>query len=247
MILSLFVKQHITGKNLKIIKNDMFFLGKDKKGQTLLLFLSIIIVVIISYLSKKFIMVHFNEQSLILYQLPMFLIGVFIYHSSFNPISSKQKRISLIIAILLCIYSILIKCHKDNFYLLISAFLLVISCRNTPLSHKLNKFFEIKIFSVLSDLSYSVYLFHGFFLSIIGALIEKSLYPLGWTSNNCICLIIPVVTAASYLTAYFSYKFIEIPGINLGKKLLKKSQNTSAFLTPIFNQTEKVCEEISKS
>lgn len=179
------------------------------------------LAIILSLFARKYIMPHFSEVSLILYQLPMFLIGIFVYYGSRQ--SNKQRKIfSFGLAILFCFYGILIKDHRDNAYLLFAAVLLILSCNNNKLSSAINDFFDNKFFTILSDLSYSVYLFHGFYLSIIGAFIESRLYPLGYNANQCVSLIILCVIPLTYFTAYFSYKFIETPGIALGRLSIKK-------------------------
>lgn len=83
-------------------------------------------------------------------------------------------------------------------------------------------FFSKKIFTILSDLSYSAYLFHGFFLAIIGAFVEQKLYPLGYSANECVLIIIICVIPFTYLFAFCSYHLIEIPGIALGRLIIKK-------------------------
>ena len=177
--------------------------------------------VLISVLAGRYIMQYYSEVSLIVYQLPMFLIGVFIYYGSRQ--SDRVRRIfSLGLAILFCVYAILLKDHMDGLYLLFAAVVLVLSCRSGGVGMAINRFFDNRLFTILSDLSFSTYLFHGFFLSIIGAFIEQTLYPMGYSANKCVLLIIACVVPLTYITAYCSYSFIEIPGIKLGKKILKK-------------------------
>ncbi len=179
--------------------------------------LFLIATILVSVLSSKYIIPGFTEPSLIFYQLPTFLIGIFIYYGIFHQ-EIEKRNFSLLSVFLLCA----VKHQQDNFYLLLAAILLTFSLYDSDSSHKLNKFFDDKIFTVLSDLSYSVYLFHGFFLSIIGAYIERNLYPLGYTTNQCVMIIIITVIPLTYITSYFLYKYVELPGIALGKALIKK-------------------------
>ncbi|QKQ72098.1 acyltransferase [Nostoc sp. TCL240-02] len=202
-----------------LIFPPIFLFFKKANLNKLVIFL--IATIFISILSKQYIIPYFTEPSLIFYQLPIFLIGIFIYCGTCD-MSNRKRIISLILALLLCSYSIIIKDHRDDFYLLIAAILLAISFSNSVFSHKLNNLFDNIFFTILSDLSYSAYLFHGFFLSIIGAYIERNLYPLGYTSNQCVMMIIIAVIPLTYVTSYLSYKYIELPGIALGKALIKK-------------------------
>ena len=89
----------------------------------------IVVILVASLLSKKFIMNMFTESSLILYQLPMFMIGVLIYNFSIKEASKDDKYFYAFMAILLCLYSMIIKNHHDNIYLLFAALFLIISLR----------------------------------------------------------------------------------------------------------------------
>ena len=184
-----------------------------------------IVAIIVSLLSKKFIMNVFTESSLILYQLPMFLIGILIYKFSIKGANKENKYFYAFTAMLLCLYSMIIKNHHDNIYLLFAALFLIISLRGNLLAKKVNLFFDKVLFLKMSDLSFSVYLFHGFFLSILGALIEKKLYLQGYNSNQCVLIIILVVIIFTYLFAFVVHKYIELPGIKFGKLVIKNLQN----------------------
>lgn len=194
------------------------FLFFNKVNSHLKIIVSTALIVMISVLSKKFIMHSFTESSLILYQLPMFMIGVFIYNYS----EDDRNYFYVFIVAFLCLYSIVIKNHHDNAYLFFAALFLIISLNNSSLAKKINYFFDTKFFLKLSDLSFSVYLFHGFFLSILGNMIESKLYPLGYSSNQCAVLIIFLVVSLTYLFAIAIHQYIELPGMKLGKFIIKK-------------------------
>lgn len=196
----------------------LIFLFFNKVQSYLKIIIFTVIIVTISLLSKKFIMHSFTESSLILYQLPIFMIGVFIYNYS----KDINNYVYACIVALLCIYSIMIKNHHDNIYLFFAALFLMISLNEDSLAKKINYFFDNKFFLKLSDLSFSVYLFHGFFLSILGNIIESRLYPLGYNSNQCVILIIFLVVLLTYLFAIVVHKYCELPGIKFGKFIIKK-------------------------
>ena len=201
----------------------IIFLFFKKTRSSIRIILVTICILLLSVISKKYFIPHFLEPSLIFYQMPIFLIGIFIYlGTSKLTVSNKQRAIFLVSALLLCIYAIVTKDKRDNFYLLFASVLLTICCLENFCSQTINHFFDNKFFKILADLSYSVYLFHGFFLSIIGAYIERNLYPLGYSSNQCVTIIIFTIIPLTYITAYFLYKYIELPGIRFGKILIKK-------------------------
>ncbi|MBD2178590.1 acyltransferase [Pseudanabaena sp. FACHB-1998] len=201
----------------------IIFLFFKKTRSLIKITLFTICILLLSVISKKYFIPHFLEPSLIFYQMPIFLIGIFIYlGTSKLTVFKKQRIVFLVSALLLCIYAILTKDKRDNFYLLFASVLLTICCLENFFSQRINHFFDNKFFKTLSDLSYSVYLFHMFFLSIIGAYIERNLYALGYSPNQCVIIIVFTIIPLTYVTAYFLYKYIELPGIRLGKILIKK-------------------------
>jgi peptidoglycan/LPS O-acetylase OafA/YrhL len=198
------------------------FVNKSPNFNKLTIFL--VAVTGISMLSKVYFIPCFGEPSFIFYQLPVFLIGIFIYCGTKLSDSRNNQRngIYLLYGILLSIYVIFTKTGADEFYLLLAAILLVLSRFDNLYSKKINIFFSNPLFTTLSDLSYSAYLFHGFFLSILGAYIERNLYPIGYASTQCIFIILIVIIPLTYVTSYFIHRYIELPGIAFGKTLIKK-------------------------
>jgi peptidoglycan/LPS O-acetylase OafA/YrhL len=198
------------------------FINKSPDLNKLTVFL--VAVIGISVLSKVYFIPYFGEPSLIFYQLPVFLIGIFIYCGTKPSDGRRNQRnvIYLLYVLLLNIYVISTKTGGDEFYLLLASILLVLSHFNSFNSRKINTFFNNFIFAILSDLSYSAYLFHGFFLSILGAYIERNLYPIGYTSTQCISIILITIIPLTYVASYFVHRYIELPGIAFGENLIKK-------------------------
>jgi peptidoglycan/LPS O-acetylase OafA/YrhL len=205
------------------------FLFFKKKMSILKLIIVTIVFIAISYFLKHIFIKGFPIQSLslsfILYQLPFFMIGVLIYFSTQTP-SLKNKITSLTLAVILCIYSILTKYGYDSIYLLLASTLLAFTTVNHPIAGKIKYILDNKFIDLLSDLSFSVYLLHGFFLAILGSFIERELFPLGYSPNQCVILIILCVVPLVYFFAFLSYRFIEIPGIKLGKEIIKRYIST---------------------
>ncbi|MEI6521246.1 MAG: hypothetical protein WCO98_14610, partial [bacterium] len=82
-----------------------------------------------------------------------------------------------------------------------------------------------------SNSSYGVYLFHGFFISAFGLILFKNMYLLALPSYQRVCIMFIFVTILAYLVAYLVYLFIEQPGINFGKSVIKKiSRKTTDIL-----------------
>jgi len=186
-------------------------------------------VLAISYVSSATIMKDFTEVSLILYQFPFFMIGSLIFFISRNEYRALQLAASFLVTAF-CMFAIVLKSH-DDVYLLGAACLLFLSSTNTSVSLTLNgsrasvpidRIFNNRLFKTLSDLSFSVYLFHGFVISILGARIEPALYSLGFSTKQSVVVIIACVLPITYVAAYLSYKYIEQPGIRLGKFVITK-------------------------
>jgi peptidoglycan/LPS O-acetylase OafA/YrhL len=209
----------------------LFFKKSPNSIKMILVFLS---TVLISYLTNVFIMKYYTEASLILYQLPMFLIGVFIFYSANAP-TKTSKIVSAVISILYCIYSVIVKEHYDNMYLLAAALLLLLACTNTKMAFCINRIMSNRLVDFMSNLSYSVYLFHGFFISLLGLLIESRLYPLGYSANKCVVIIVFCVVPSTYLCAYLSYKYIELPGIKFGKNVISHLNGSKKWFNKILN------------
>lgn len=73
-----------------------------------------------------------------------------------------------------------------------------------------------------SEMSYAVYLFHGFFISASGLVIKNSSALLSLAPPQRTLLLAITVATLSYALAYFVHRLIEIPGVRLGKLILDR-------------------------
>lgn len=179
------------------------------------------VIVVLSAISRLTVMRSFTEMSFLPYQLPFFMNGILIYYA-FNAPDKSARTNALILVFLYCIYGVLAKNHRDNGLLVIPVVMLAFSCSKHWFGNRLNKLFDNKITSKMADLSFSMYLFHGFVLSILGSTIELHFYPMGLSPGKCVAIMVVSVVPISYLVAYLSYRFIELPGMKMGKLVLKK-------------------------
>ena len=85
----------------------------------------------------------------------------------------------------------------------------VLSAIQTIFSHKSSKY--------LAEMSYSVYIFHLVLMLPFFAYVLKDgkLSTMTWIISSIILLIFTM------LVSHFIYKYIEIPGINIAKRLVK--------------------------
>jgi peptidoglycan/LPS O-acetylase OafA/YrhL len=188
-----------------------------------------VLIIIFSYISKITVMKNFTEASLIIYQLPFFMIGILIYFASKTKIT-KLRMVSLFLVAIFCIYAFLYK-SRDSVYLAAAAGLLFISATKKIFSFASYGFrfsflfdtiFKNRFFCFLSDLSFSVYLFHGFVLSILGAWLESTFYQIGISVEITVVILICMVVPITYFIALFSYRYIEKPGIRFGKFVIDR-------------------------
>jgi|SanBayMetagenome_1026888.scaffolds.fasta_scaffold05991_3 peptidoglycan/LPS O-acetylase OafA/YrhL len=72
-----------------------------------------------------------------------------------------------------------------------------------------------------SDTSYSVYLFHGFFISVSGLIIAACPSLLSHQAMPRTIAILVFTVVGTYALAFVSYRFVEKPGITVGKSILR--------------------------
>jgi peptidoglycan/LPS O-acetylase OafA/YrhL len=73
-----------------------------------------------------------------------------------------------------------------------------------------------------SDVSYGVYLFHGFFISACGLIIAARPELLKFSPPARVGLVFLFVMTSTYLVAYAAHRMVELPGIELGKRVIKR-------------------------
>jgi peptidoglycan/LPS O-acetylase OafA/YrhL len=71
----------------------------------------------------------------------------------------------------------------------------------------------------MSDCSYAVYLFHGFVLSILGSWILGLAISEGLSRKGAVALMSLSVVVIVYPLSWIIFKYVEQPGISLGKRL----------------------------
>ncbi len=167
--------------------------------------------------------IKYNEPSLIFMKLNYFIVGILLFKSlSIN--NDKIKSIALALCAIFFV-SLDISYGKQLIllpFLLSSMFILgwMEIAQKTPryISYLTNN----SVIRFASDASYSVYLFHGFFISAFGLILSNYSGISTLSTNWRIFIMVLFVTILTYLCAYISYKFIELPGISLGKYFTKK-------------------------
>jgi peptidoglycan/LPS O-acetylase OafA/YrhL len=152
----------------------------------------------------------FDEPSLLIMKLPMFLVGMLIYEAG-------RKRSLLCLGVAGAL--LLLACRgyglSATFLVLLVAGLAALWLLGTPA--RLTKVTGSRLVRFLSDSSYAVYLIHGLVLAMIGSRILAGLNERGFSPDAAVAALIVTVLPLSYAIAWAAYRWVELPGIALGK------------------------------
>lgn len=191
------------------------------------LFTSLIVATLFMYIVKDrfvFFQLDFHQISFY-YQLPVFFIGIFAYwltKESYTKINNKTWLL-LIIALFLFTYM------GVPYYLY---YTIIFCIAIFVLQKKPYKILCNKWLSKVGQVSFSMYIVHFFLIIMMNSFGIGRIIPVTNLSMSIInyILLYILVSVLTYTISYFSYKFIEVPGQNLGKKLIKKrsTNNISA-------------------
>lgn len=177
--------------------------------------------------STKVLGIIYPMPTLIALKFHNFAAGIVVAHILINKKSFLQN-----IYLVAVTFGFLVVCNKNLLIPLLFLFCLWwicyvnSTCKNTFISflrffinHKLNKF--------LAEISYSVYIVHLIFMLPFFAYLLRAgaVTSLTWLISSCILLVI--VSLISLLI----YKYVELPGIALGKKLIAASNITKQSRT----------------
>lgn len=201
----------------------LLMLAFRKIGYLKLAALSIVLCLICSHLWTGY-----TEPSLLGFKLPIFLIGMLV--SEANRIFREDKvngASLLVVAILLAATSVntsrlVLTGIASLLFLLVSAPHAVALASIVRTSERL---LGNRLAHFMADMSYSVYLVHHFFLSLVGGLLLYS-HPgfLALRPSVRVAILFLIVLVGSYGVSYVLHRRIELPGIRLGKRLVKKVQ-----------------------
>jgi len=167
------------------------------------------------------------EPSVLFFKLPVFLAGMFLCMSVSNGGARRTEYLALA-ALALCTQ---FKFYGPGVWRLLAfmgliAWLSWCPLQEGPLVARARRFFlkalDNRFTKTGADLSYSIYLFHGFFIALIGSALFRNaefsaLNPHIRTSIALVLIIAPTILAAAAVRL-----LIEKPGIELGRRLLRK-------------------------
>lgn len=161
-------------------------------------------------------LVEFREPSLLVFKLRYFMAGMLIFHA----VRARGARLAAlsVVAVALCAYE---PTYGRQAVILPALAVLMLAAgvaeqrRALPLA--VSAVLGSRAVRVASDISYGVYLFHGFWLAGAGMLLVG--VPLGPTR---LLALLAVVLPGACLTGWLVHRFVETPGIALGRRAISR-------------------------
>lgn len=166
--------------------------------------------------------IHWTEPSLLLFKLNYFLAGMLLF-VILKRISEGFSTKSLIISMLFLV------CFDVRYGKLLILLILLIGCmlffgffEIDSRNGFLRKIIENRLVVFASNSSYGVYLFHTFFISMWGNIVEKFSVFQVISPNYKMAIMMIFVLICAYTMASIVYYIVEQPGIRLGKHVINK-------------------------
>jgi len=150
--------------------------------------------------------------------LPVFLMGMFAYKITKNEFSQIKYKTFLFVLFIIFLYTFIMPIGDFVLYNIIFMFLIII------LQKYPYRLFSNKLFAKVGKVSFSMYIFHFFVISVFNKLNITYLFPINnlFASLLNFILLYLLVAICTYFISLLTFRFIETPGQNLGKKLIKK-------------------------
>lgn len=151
-------------------------------------------------------------------QLPIFILGILLYQVIIRfPEKNNQIAFPLLLISFLLFYSFLgastfADMLPNHFLYGLAFFVFSLSLHFQPQIFLVNK-----ITTFIGKLSFSMYIVHFMVLKLAGPFLTSKLAPQGNVEFLAMYLIVALLTIS---VSFFTHKFIETPGINLGKRIV---------------------------
>lgn len=150
----------------------------------------------------------YREPSLLALQLPKFLVGALIYEAG-------RKRESGLLLLAALITALILRAYGASGLSFAALAFIIALCWYRGIPAIVQRMFASKPVEWMAELSYSLYLFHGGMVFVIGWPVISVLGP---TTAGRVAMVAAVV-AVSYLIAFACYSLVERPANLIGKRL----------------------------
>ncbi len=163
--------------------------------------------------------IHFPMPSFLPLKFNNFAAGIALAYCYLNPTISFRKRIFLVAA------TILFLVVGNHSWVMPAVFLFAFWFLTRPTGQAGAAAFFNRVFThgsskFLADISYSLYILHLLLMLPFFALVLKY----GCCSSSVWLFACVILLTVTTLVAYVSYRLVEIPGISVGKRLLKHTE-----------------------
>lgn len=175
---------------------------------------------------------HFEQPSLILYKLPLFLLGMMAASVGLNKLKLSylfltvliivpfQNKITILLIMLLLLFMFLDSLEKFLNLKIFNALLFV------------RKSFSGRLSFLGANIAYSIYLFHMIILPFsFNISINKLRFIDGISMNNIVFCSFILFISLTVFCSYLSYKLIEKPFINYGKNVANRFSSKMTIKT----------------
>lgn len=170
---------------------------------------------VFSMINVKF--VFFADHYTIFYQLPIFALGILAYWI----INDKTKEVKSP-TLLLLVGTIILFCfiNLPHHFIFGLAFMVLLIL----LQQHQYKLLSNKVIARIGLVSYSMYIIHFPVVHFLNYIQFSRMIPVTgfYSSLFSFILMCIVITAITYPISYITYKLIEVPGQNLGRKIIKR-------------------------
>lgn len=192
---------------------------KNINDSILLVLGSVLIVGIYQHFLSGYIIIPYVS---IFIQFPVFAMGILVYWI----LNDKTKVIEPITMLFAAVCMLIFCFIKFPEHIMFSAvgFILLLTLSIYPYKALTNK-----IIASVGSVSYSMYFIHFIVIAIFNDLGINQLIEVVDLSSSLInfLMMYVIVTGITFLIAKVTYKLVEVPGQNLGKKLIKKLSKQS--------------------
>lgn len=164
-------------------------------------------------------LVHYPEPSLLLFKLQYFIAGYLMFAAFREDLKSPKQLVLLLCAVLMVCTDV--RYGLEMLWLpvlvVVMAAMGLLEKSGAPLPILNNRLIRFA-----SDVSYGVYLFHGFFIAAAGLAITNIPAIAALPALQRGGLMLAFVMSGSYLFAWMIFSCVETPGIALGKRVIAR-------------------------
>ncbi|QWT18394.1 acyltransferase [Bacillus sp. NP157] len=166
--------------------------------------------------------VRFYEPSFLSIKLEYFLAGFLLFHA-IDTARPWQERLGLAFFGSMLVT---IETHMVSSPLIAVTLYLCVAVTGFLETHDrlpawLHRVAHSRVVTFAAESSYAVYLVHGLFLGVVGFMLRE-VGAITWTLEMRTIALLLVVPLVSYAAAWFLVRWIELPGIRLGSRIIER-------------------------